>query len=247
MATHKPNLKRQLQRDKPKKNQEKNPEDFLEIENLQEQYGKAESFINANTGIVTGAVIGLIALMAAFFWFSRVYIPGQENQANEEMFTAQQNFANDAFQVALDGDGNYPGFLEIIDNYSGSTKASNLAHYYAGISYLNLGEFQNAIDYLGKFSGGDAVLGGMAQGAMGDAYMELGDTENGIKHYRNAANASNNDFTGPMWLMRAGMAMSKEGDHASAKSMFEMIKDKYPKSSEANDATKYIQRAAASM
>jgi len=245
MATHKPNLKRQLKRDQPKK--DANPEDFLEIDNLQEQYGKAESFINANTGLVTAAVIGLIALMAAYFWYSRVYIPGQESQASEQMFTAQQNFANDAFQVALDGDGDSAGFLEIIDSYSGSTKANNLAHYYAGISYLNLGQFENAIEFLGKFSGGDAVLGGMAQGAMGDAYMELGDTDNGIKHYRNAANASNNDFTGPMWLMRAGQAMSKQGDHAGAKGMFEAIKEKYPKSQEAVNAIKYIERAAASM
>ena len=54
------------------------------------------------------------------------------------------------YQLALEGDANGPGFLDVIDQY-GSTRAGNLAKHYAGICYLRLGDLDNAATYLAKY------------------------------------------------------------------------------------------------
>ncbi len=214
----------------------------FDIEDFQ---SKSEQFVNKNKGVVIGIVGGLCLLAALWFFWSNVYKPGQQSGAVEEMFQAQQYFEVDSFRLALNGDGNYSGFLDIADNFGGS-KAGNLANYYAGVSYLNLGEFENAIDYLKRFSSSDLILSGMANGAIGDAYMELGDDAQGISYYKKAANTNPNDFVSPMYLLKAGLAMEKSGDMSGAKSMFEKLKD-YPKSEYGAEADKYLTRVEAKM
>ena len=60
-------------------------------------------------------------------------------------------------KLALYGDGNNFGFLYIIDEYSG-TPSANLANYYAGIAFLNLSEYDNAIKHLKSFSSNDVII-----------------------------------------------------------------------------------------
>lgn len=219
---------------------------FLDEEiDLQESYGRVEQFVE-NNKTKLGIGIGLISLLLiAYFWFTGMYIPGQQKEASEQMFVAQQNFEKEDYQKALDGDGgNYPGFLEIIENYSGMTDAANLAHYYAGISYLNLGKFQEAIDYLGKFKGKDEVISSMALGATGDAYLELGDNSSAISYYRKAANNSENGFSAPLYLMKAANVLEIDGDKKGARKLYEKIKKDYPKSTQAASIDKYLIRTS---
>ena len=66
------------------------------------------------------------------------------------MYQAERWLEMDSFKLALNGDGNYLGFLDIAKNYK-FTKAGNLAKYSAGICYLHLGQYQDAIEYLTKY------------------------------------------------------------------------------------------------
>lgn len=216
---------------------------FLEEDiDLQESYGKVENFINENKGLVIGIVGGLTLLIVGFFGFNNIYLPSQEKEAQAQMFVAQKSFESEQYQEALDGKDGYPGFLEIIDSYGSLTKANELAHYYAGISYLNLKKFDEAIQYLSNFSSDDRVVNAMALGAMGDAYMELGQKDNGLKYYKKAANYSNNELTSAMFLMKAGAATELAGNLEEAKSLYTQIKSKYPESQQARDIDKYIAR-----
>ena len=81
-------------------------------------------------------------------------------------------FEKDSLELALNGNGLSIGFLDIIDEY-GSTKAANLANYYTGLCYLNLGQPADAIGYLDNFKGSDPVLSILAKGAIGDAFANL--------------------------------------------------------------------------
>ena len=222
--------------------------DILEQEiQLQETYGKAEKFVEDNRNMVLGIVGGILVLILAFLAFNNLYVPGQEKEAQAEMYVAERYFKQDSFNLALNGDGNYPGFLEIIDSYSGMTDATNLASYYAGVSYLNLGDYDNAVTYLKKFDGDDEVISTMALGALGDAYSELGDMSNAISYYKKAANNSENEFTATMYWLRAGQAMELEGDNSGAKSAYETIKQEYPNSQVGQSIDKYIARVEAKM
>ncbi|MFX7878553.1 tetratricopeptide repeat protein, partial [Acinetobacter baumannii] len=86
----------------------------------------------------------------------------------------------------LNGDGQNKGALYVIKNYGG-TKAANLAHYYAGVSYLKLGDFNNAVKYLKDFSTDAKQVQLLALGCLGDAYAELNKKEEAIQAYKKAA------------------------------------------------------------
>ena len=162
--------------------------------------------------------------------------------AQAQMFQAEHYFEKDSLKLAMNGDGTNPGFIQIIDDY-GSTKSGNLAKYYLGICYLKQGDFQNAIDNLTSFSSDDQIVGPMAIGATGDAYMELGQTDKAIEYYLKAAKKKDNDFTASMFLQKAGWAYEILGQYDKAIEVYTKIQKEHNKSFEARDIDKYIARA----
>ena len=217
----------------------------IDIEEIQ---GRGEKFINDNKGLFIGAVSLFFLLFAGYFFVTRVFAPGKQAAAQEDIFRAQQYFSQDSFALALNGDGNSLGFLDIISDYNGvfkgNAQAGNLAKYYAGICYLNLKDYDNAIDYLSQYKGRDVMVSAMAQGAIGDAYMEKEQTDKGIAQYKKAAALNSNELTSPMFYLKAGMAMEQAGNYAGAKEMYEKLKD-YPNSQYGRDAQKYVTRVEA--
>ena len=162
------------------------------------------------------------------------------------MFRAEQLFEKDDYATALNGDGNNAGFLDIISEYGG-TKAGNLARYYAGICYLNTGDFNNAVKYLEEFNGKDQIVKPLATGAMGDAYLELDNTAEAAKCYEKAAKESPNSFTSPMFLMKAGLTYEMVNNYQKALEMYKIIKAEYPTSNEGFNIEKYIAYVEAKM
>ena len=105
---------------------------------------------------------------------------------------------------------------------------------------MKLGKYEEAIDYLKKFNGKDDILAPMALGAIGDCYMELDDLNNAVAYYEKAANKSKNEFTGPMFLNKAGLTYEILGNYAKALSCYKTLKADYPLSSEAFEISKNI-------
>jgi len=211
------------------------------IEAVEEAFGKTEQFIEKNQKIILIVVGAIILIVLGYFGFKRLYLAPREKEAQSQMFMAEKYFETDSVTKALKGDGNYLGFLDIIDQYK-FTKSANLSHYYAGICYLKKGEFQNAIDQLNDFSSGDELVAPMAIGAMGDAYMELNNTDKAIDYYLKAADKRKNDLTSPAFLMKAGMAYELEGKNDLALKIYLRIKTEFARSSEGRDIDKYIAR-----
>lgn len=206
---------------------------------VEEALSKTEKFIERNQKLLTIIVGVIIVLVLGFFGFKRLYVAPREAEAQEQMFMAERYFEMDSLSLALNGDGMYPGFLEIIDDY-GITKSANLAHYYTGIIYLRQGNFEEAIDHLKKFKSKDQVVSVMARGAIGDAYMEMNDMGEAVDYYVDAATMRDNEFSAPIFYMKAGMAYELLGRHSEALEMYETIKYDYPTSNEAREIDKYI-------
>jgi tetratricopeptide (TPR) repeat protein len=212
------------------------------IVKVEEALSKTEKFIEQNQRILTIIIGGIIILVLGFFAVKRYYLVPMEDEAREQMFMAERYFELDSLDLALNGDGMYPGFLEIIDDY-GITRSASLANYYAGIIYLRKGEFDRAIDHLEDYKGKDQLIAPMARGLIGDAYMELGRTEKAASYYEEAARLQDNSFSAPMLYFKAGMAYELLGKHQQAIKMYQVIKDEYAGSSEAREIDKYIARA----
>jgi tetratricopeptide (TPR) repeat protein len=202
---------------------------------------KAEDFYQKNKNVINYGLIAVVAVVGGFFAYNRFIKAPNEQKAQEAAFTAQHYFAVDSFKLALNGDGNNYGFLEVINKYGG-TKAGNLAKYQAGVSYVKMGEFQKGIDLLKDFKANDLVVQAMAYGITGDAYMELGKDAEAIEFYKKAGGYNENDLTSPLYLMRAGLALEKNSKNDEAIQVYKSIKEKYPTSPEARDIDKYLAR-----
>ncbi len=191
--------------------------------------------------VITGLILG-------YFAFQKLYKGPQEEKARNAMYQAEEAFRNNSFQVALEGKKEVgkqaPGFLEVIDDYSG-TKAGNLANYYAGICYKNLKQYDKAIKYLEDFNADDYLLKSVAVSAQGDCYFGLGKYEKAAATYEKAAGINPNNFSTPIYLQRAGLAYEKAGKATEALKAYEKLKSKYPFSTEGKDADKYITRVKA--
>lgn len=213
---------------------------------VEEALSKTEQFIERNQRIITYVIGALIVVTLLVFGYRKFVTLPKEKAAQKAMYMPELYFEQDSLQLALNGAGESMGFLGVIDDY-GSTSSGNLARYYAGICYLNLGDYEEAISHLKKFSGDDLIVPGMALGAIGDAYAQLGDMDEAVAYYLKAANENQNDFTSPTFLLKAGWAYETLKDYGRALEMFEKIKTEFPKSREARDIDKYIARAKANL
>ena len=161
--------------------------DILESpEALAEQLSRTEEFLEKNKRVVftIGGIIGIALL--AFFGY-RYYIGNQDEIAQRELFQAVYYFEADSLGKALNGDGLNYGFLDVISEYGG-TKAANLANYYAGATYMQLGDFESALRYLERFGGANHILQAHAFALIGDAHSELKDHQSAAENYERAAN-----------------------------------------------------------
>lgn len=201
----------------------------------------SEDFVKKNRNVLLGlfAVIAAAVVGGLLFYNFR---SSQNEEAQTAMFQAVHYFEADSLNVALKGDGQHDGFVQIVEDY-GNTKAGNLAKFYAGVAYLKQGKYQEALNYLEDYKSDDLILQGRALALQGDANMELGKKQEAAELYMKAANYKANEFFSPQYLLKAGMAYEDNNDFNGALEAYNKIIQSYPNAAEANDAKKYQARA----
>lgn len=219
----------------------KNVQDETLID-LSEAKVSAEQFWEKNQKYILGGLAALVILVGGYAFYRYVIVEPRQKEAVEQLFQAQFQFDRDSFDLALNNPGGgYSGFLDIIDQY-GSTPAANSAQYYAGICYLNMGQFEDAIKHLNKFSPKDPIMTAMKNGALGDAYAETNDLEKALSQYNKAAKSADNALTAPYYLFKVGQLNEKQGNSEEAKKAYTQILKEYPTSEEGQEVEKYLSR-----
>lgn len=219
-----------------KKNQEETLVDLIEARE------SAQDFFEKNQKSILGGVALVVILAGGIFGYNNFYKVPRQQQAMEAMYRAQVQFERDSFALALEnpGGGN-EGFLDIIDNYGG-TAAANLAQFYAGVSWLQLGQYEAAIEHLKKFSPEGSLTPALKYGAIGDAWSELNDLEQAASFYEKAAKASDNGMMAAIYHKKLGMLHESTGNKDKALAQYRIIKDKYADSPSGSDIDKYLIR-----
>lgn len=211
---------------------------------VEELVSKSELFIETYSKKIISGIIALIVVVGAIFAYRQLYSLPRQQKASAALFKGEQYFARDSFQLALNGNGaDYDGFEAIIKEH-GSTDAGNLAKAYAGICYAKLGENEKALNYLKSFSASDNMISPAVTIALGDCYVNMDNTKEGIKCFEKAAKDANNVVLAPIALKKAGIAYESLKQYKEAVKVYTTIKEQYFNSMEAADIDKYITRAS---
>ena len=210
---------------------EKIQKDGERLEQIESTLGKTEMFIEKNRKPLIIAVAAVIVVILAVVGWNKLVSEPREHEAEDAIYASQQLMMDNAYTQALNGDETSNGLLYVIDEFGG-TKSGNLARYYAGVCYLHLGEYENAIKYFDEFDGEDMFMKPLAMGMKGDAYLELENISEAAQCYEKAGKDTKNKLTSPYFLLRAGYVYEMEGKYEKALEMYNIIKDEYPKSNE---------------
>lgn len=203
---------------------------------IEEKLDGFEHWVAKNPKIIIGILAVVVLIAGGYFGFD--YYKGNQNeQAQKEMFQAVRYFEADSLNLALNGDGNNLGLLQIIEEY-GMSDAANLANFYAGFIYLKQGKFPSAVFHLKEFKADDLLVQARAYSLLGDAYMEQKDFDNAATYYDKASSYKpNKEFT-PTYLMKAALAYEKLDKKDKAIKAYQTIIDEYAESAEVQNAKK---------
>jgi len=211
------------------------------FERLDTGASRTEAFVAKYQNVILGVIGGAALVVLSYLGYQQfVQLPKEQesiselNQAQYYFDMAVNNTNSDSLYLrALNGgDGKY-GFLDIIENYSG-TSAAKLATYSAGMSYLNLKDYKNAITYLDQFDADDILLSALAKGAIGDAFAQIGQLDDAFDYYVQAARVNENLFSTPKYLFKAATIASSIGKNEAALGFLKRIKEEFPDSKEAD-------------
>ena len=210
-------------------------------ENIVQTVNTTSEFFEKNKKTIWGIVAAVLVIGVGIFVYHRFVYQNQVAEAMEQAYPAETLFRNGEYELALNGDGNNPGFAAIIDDYG--NKAGKSMTLYAGICELQLGNYDSAISYLKQYKGKEPVFAARAKACEGDAYVGLEDYTTAVACYESAVKLADNVFAAT-YLLKQGLAYEALGDKAAALACYKTIQDKYPQSIEAYDINKYIARVS---
>lgn len=202
-----------------------------------EVVSKTELFYNKYKKIIWGALAIILIAGLGILGYSKFIYGPQCQEAYAAMYQAENAFQQGNFDVALNGAGNDLGFAQVIEEYG--AKAGKSVYLYAGVCALQLDQYEDAINYLQKYSGKDPIMAARALACIGDAQVGLEDYSAAAASYEKAVKVNDN-ILAAAYLFKAGFAYEALGDKASALKCYKQIKDKYQGSVEAYDIDRYI-------
>ena len=179
----------------------------------------------------------LIVLTLGYFTY-RQFIWGPSNEKQKDAYWSGLNYA------AKDSTDKAISLLEpAVKNYDGK-QGGELAQFVLARQYMAKGDFTKALDELEGVDVQDTYVAAMALGLQGDCQSELGKHDDAIELYVDAAKASDNELTSPMYLFKAGLCAEKLKDYEKATEFYTQIKETYGDFARQKTIEKYIARTS---
>ncbi|MDQ3278921.1 MAG: tetratricopeptide repeat protein [Bacteroidota bacterium] len=205
---------------------------------------RAKDFWGRFGKIIVIALGAVILVAGGILIYKNLIVGPKEKKASDAIFRAQEYYAQDSLDKALNGDAQFPGFEKIISQYGG-TKAGALARFYAGSIHLKKGAFDKAISYLKDFSTDAPQIQARAYKLLGDAYAETGKGKDAIEQYKKAATTFSEDdvAASEALFMAAYLADKVLNDKSQAIELYKQIKTDYNQTQWSFEADKYLAQA----
>ncbi len=216
------------------------------LEGIEQALTRSEQFIEENQKALTYFLGGIIVVLLIIIGGNRYYLKPLNEEAAADMYYAERFFEIDSFNLALNGYGTYPGFLNVMDDY-GMSKSAKISRYYAGVCYHQLGDYESAIQLLNKFKTKDLMVGAAKYSTLGDAYLEMGELNKAITAYKSGIEKYENNFSSPILLKKLGLVYEELGQLEDALKAYQTIESTYPGTAEGKEIKKYIGRVESKM
>ena len=187
---------------------------------LEDSLSKTEVLLEENKDVISKVLIGIAIVIAGYFGYNNMFAEPAEQAALEEIWPAQKMFEQQLFDSAS------TEFEYILENHGG-TKAGNLAGLYLGISQLQSGKFDEALNSLEEFDAEGKLSPGLKVGLIGDCHSELGDVDKAVENYKKAASMLDSKGVSPYYLKKAGILLEQNGKSADAVEVYELALNTY--------------------
>ena len=211
---------------------------------LEEAMSSSEAFIIKYKNKFLAGIAAIVIVVGGVLGYQNFISEPNEKKASEALYRGEQYFMADNYELALNGDSlGFEGLLKVADKYSG-TAAGKLANAYAGLSYAQLGQYEDAVKFLDKFSANDQLVSPALMATMGNCYAQLGQLDKAAATLVKAADKANSQALSPIYLIQAGQIYEKLGKNSEAVKAYQTVKEKYPNNYLSMDIDKYIERAS---
>ncbi|TVR18022.1 MAG: hypothetical protein EA391_02995 [Balneolaceae bacterium] len=217
----------------------------LEQDILIEYSSRFVYFYNQNKAAVIGGGLGIILVIGLVIGY--IFYSNQQSQQAEVLLgIAEQTLMRGDIEGALYGDDAEftLGFVQIARNF-GRTSSGNLANYYAAIAEFELGNYEEALVFIERFSPPRGILGVAPISMHANILMELGRYEEAARIFERAANWDENSSTTPNNLFQAAQAYIEAENNQRAIQHLETILADYPNSQQATRAQRMLGMIAA--
>ena len=219
---------------------EKNQEETA-IDRMNSHLTDAGSKLADNKKVILIAV-GVILVVAAFV-LSYLFI--YKNPHVEKAFEAYNGIETQALNDSVAAEQ----YMEVANTYGGDA-AGKLAALSAGEALYNQGRYEEAAQYLKKFSSSDDVLEANALVLTGDCYVNLENYDEAINYYQKAVRKANgNPQIVPRVLLKEANVYDAQGNFGKALDCYQQIKNNFPEFQLGNgmEMDAYIAREIARM
>lgn len=210
------------------------------IDNLNDSLSSIEQKVQNNQKLIMWSCVGIAAVVCLILLY--VYAirkPGIE-AADNAVGQADMTLATGNDSLAL------IQYQQVASEYG--YDGGNRAALNAAILLYQDGKYQEAIEYLKKYSPKEKLIGASAKSLEGDCYVNLKEYDKALSCFRDAAKISgNNPAYTPTFLLKEATVQRELKNYTAEADLYQTIIDKYPSyASVVNiDFEKYLKRAKA--
>ncbi len=209
------------------------------LDNISGEKIKEQFKSNNKLRLITLIVGGLVVIILGYFAYRQfIWLPDNE-KSKDSYWVGLNHVAVDSTDLAIEE-------LELqVKKFDGKV-GGEVAQFVLARQYMAKGEFEAALKELESVNVDDAYVSVMSIGLQGDCYSELKGEKNYGKAYDlylKAAEKSDNEFTTPMYLMKAGLVAEELKNFDKATECYQKIKDNYSSYASQKAIDKYIARA----
>jgi predicted negative regulator of RcsB-dependent stress response len=184
-----------------------------------------QEWLKENTKIVGGVVIGLVALIVLWYFYSSGQT-ADDIEANRQLRLVMQLYQQEQYQLAITGDVNQgiPGLERIVREFD-HTPTGQTAMIYLANAYLYTDEVDKAFEAFDNASPKSDILRAAAIAGKAAVHEAKEEFAKAAPLYERAAKMFDSDLIASSRHLAAGRAYGLAGDKKKAKEMLDRVKN----------------------